>query len=311
MPVRRNPRLIVFTVVAVLAGLLYGYAATLLPVPWTDIPVTHSGIAPADQRWELALMAASTGVVLAGMLLSASWRPLTRPVLMQAVAVGVVLDVSLEVPVRGPAYLGLALPASIAVAAYPRLRSLSDVRPKQRLRLPFVVFGVLTGTMLLVRVVFVVGQPTDWIDDAAHTVMVAVAALFAVSGRPGWRIVSALVGAALCYLGIVAVTLPESRGWGPIWGVLACAAGLAYAAAAAWPAIVTGDKAPVGGAGVAPRRQPAPLDVPGRQRGWDRSIMSHRTVRTALLLAGVIVVVGLVAAVGVEPATAVAGGKIP
>lgn len=254
-------------------------------------------------------MGASTGVVLAGMLLLSSWRPLTRPLLMQAVAVGLVLDTSLEVPVRGPAYLGLALPALIAVAAYPRLRSLTDVRPQRRLRPWFVVFGVLTGTMLLARVVFVIRQPADWIDDAAHTVMIAVAALFAVSGRPGWRLLAALVGVALCYLGVVAVALSVSRGWGPPWGVLAAAAGLIYTAAAAFPATVTSNITPDGDSVLRRGEPDSAPQTRERRRGEAGRATAHRTALTVLLAVS-IAVLGLTAVLGAEPSTVVAGGKI-
>ena len=43
MSLRRNLRLIVFTVLTVFVGLLYGYAATLLPVPWAGT---------ADGTWD-------------------------------------------------------------------------------------------------------------------------------------------------------------------------------------------------------------------------------------------------------------------
>ncbi|MGK5678119.1 hypothetical protein [Actinoplanes sp. URMC 104] len=232
-------RLIVFRVVTVAAGLIYGYATTLLPVPWTAIPVDRAGYAPADIRWELALMGASTGVVLAGLLLASAWRPVELPLLPQVVAAGIVLDVCLEVPVRGPAYLALALPAVVAVLAYPRPRSLLEIRPGRRPRPWFVLFGLVTGGLLLARVVVMARRPDEWVDDAAHTVLIAAAVLLTLTGRPGWRIVAALVGAALLYLGVVAVVLPSSVAWGPVWGPPACVAGLAYGLAAVRPATVT------------------------------------------------------------------------
>jgi hypothetical protein len=251
MQVLRNPRLIIFVVLTVLAGLLYGNAATLLPVPWTDIPVVRAGVAPADLRWDLALMGASTGLWLAATFLILAWRPLSKPLLIQTVAVAIVLDACLEVSFRGPAYLLLAAPAVVVVAAYPRPRSLTEVQPRRRLRRPFIVLGVVTAAVLLARVGFAVWQQVDllhadpsaelgWIDDAAHTVAIAVAALLAVTGRPGWRVVGALVGVCLCYLGITSLALPDARGsWGPSFAVLACLAGLAYLAAAARPRAVT------------------------------------------------------------------------
>jgi hypothetical protein len=251
MSVRQKLRLIIFVVVTVLAGLLYGYAATLLPVPWTDVPVDRPGVAPADLRWDLALMGVSTGLVFAGTLLALAWRPLTKPLLIQCIAVSLVLDSCVEVAFRGPAYLVLALPGYAVVAAYPRLRSLLQVGPARPLRAPFVLVGGLTGIVLLIRVAFAVwqqaglsdgGPATDlgWIDDAAHTVAIAVAALLAVTGRPGWRILAALVGVGLCYVGVASLGLLDARGsWGPVGGGLACAAGLSYLLAAAWPAAVT------------------------------------------------------------------------
>jgi hypothetical protein len=237
----RNARVVLFRVVAVVAALFYGNALTLLPVPWTAVPVVRPGVPPADLRWGLALMGASTGLVLTGTLLALSVRPLTQPLLIQSLAVGVVLDACLEVPHRGPAYLLLALPAVAVIAACPRPRALLEARPAQRLRLPFVILGVVAGMILLVRTGFAAWQQVEvgglgdggWIDDAAHTAGPAVAALLVVTGRPGWRVLAALVGGALCYLGVVSMVLTAAEGsWGPLWGPLACAAGVAYVAAA-------------------------------------------------------------------------------
>jgi len=251
MPIRRNPRLIIFVLVTILAGLLYGNAVTLLPVPWTGISVVRPGATSTDLRWDLALMGASTGLMLGATLLTLAWRPLTKPLLVQFIAVSIVVDGCLQVPFRGPAYLLLALPAVAVVATYPRLRSLTEVRPERRLRRPFVLLGAVTGLALLVRVAVAVRQQIvlagvdpsanlGWVDDAAHTTWIAVGALLTVTGRPGWRILGAAVALSLCYLGVTSVTLLEARGsWGPTWGVLAGIAGLAYLAAATWPNTVT------------------------------------------------------------------------
>src|SRR5205085_12184070 len=82
------------------------------------------------------------------------------------------------------------------------------------------------------------GQAVDaswWADYAEHVSLLGVAALFASTGRPGWRILAALTGAVWSYLGLVAIfSLPDQAGsWGILGGLAGLATGLVLVGAAA------------------------------------------------------------------------------
>ena len=206
-------------------------------MPWLGTAAVDAGADSADARWTFALMGASTGVLLAGTLLAMAWRPLAKPLPAQFLLAGIVVDVCIEVPFRGAGYLVLALPAVAAVAAYPRLRSLTAMRVERGFPLVFTVVGVV----LLARVAVTVREAVTrdslgWVDDAAHLSWIALGALLAVTGRPGWRVLATLVGAVLCYLAVVSWVVPEAAGsWGPVSAGLAGAAGLGYLIAAGRP----------------------------------------------------------------------------
>ena len=78
-------------------------------------------------------------------------------------------------------------------------------------------------------------QANWWADYAEHVSLLAVAALIASSGRPGWRILAGLAAAAWMYLGIVAaVSPPASHGQlGRRGRALGIAVGLVLGSAAA------------------------------------------------------------------------------
>ena len=76
-----------------------------------------------------------------------------------------------------------------------------------------------------------------WAGYAEHVSLLGVAALLASSGRPGWRILAGLTGAAQTYLGLVAAfVLPDhTASWGGLAGMCL---GLVLLRAAAVPSDV-------------------------------------------------------------------------
>ena len=100
------------------------------------------------------------------------------------------------------------------------------------------------ASWLVVRIPLAPGEPVappkataglSPADYAEHVSLLGVAALFASTGRPGWRILAALTGAVWSYLGLVAIfSLPDQAGsWGILGGLAGLATGLVLVGAAA------------------------------------------------------------------------------
>ena len=139
-----------------------------------------------------------------------------------------------------------------ALATYPwwsELRTVTTWWRKPRL-VPLVVSVAAAAVVFTVAVVAIgrqiggtdaAAQANWWADYAEHVSLLAVAALIASSGRPGWRILAGLAAAAWMYLGVVAVfLLPDhTASWGVLGGLLGIGVGLVLGSAAA-----IGDAAP-------------------------------------------------------------------
>jgi hypothetical protein len=135
--------------------------------------------------------------------------------------------------------LAVTLPA---FATYPYWRELRTVRtwwrrPRVLLLVVSLFVAAVVFTMAVVAISRqitrndVAAQANWWADYAEHASLLAVAALIASSGRPGWRTLAGLSGTAWIYLGAVAAfVLPDhTASWGVPLGIAAMAFGFLLA----------------------------------------------------------------------------------
>jgi hypothetical protein len=241
---RRTPsrvRVIVFRVLAALAGLFFVVAVVLAAsAPWVLLQPSDE-LHPELHRWFLAV-AGAVDAIAAGALLSLAHRP-QRALLAVEMGMAVVVAGAIILPFQ-PMFVAILAIAVVPLLAYPYWRDArlfpSWWRGASR---PLLILAVLAGGALLVTAAFALPRQvggTDlaaragwWSDYAEHATLLAVAGVLAASRGPGWRILRPLCGAVWIYLGLVAaVVLPhELWSWGRAGGVAAFLVGVAFGAA--------------------------------------------------------------------------------
>ena len=235
---RRGLRGLVFRLAAGLfAALLLAVHGAGLLEPWSD-PSGYVGLVgrAAAERWHDAQSGALAVVLVAGSLLALLWRPRAQPLLLQFVAL-----VALALAVVG-APLGLALvgaPAALCLATYPAPRELLWLARPRAWSRPMLALSLLAAALLVPeawRALRLQAAGADghaasghWSIAALLALALALAGALAATRRPGWQSLGVLTGAALIYLGLVAVMLPEQAGsWGSTGGALATIGGWAF-----------------------------------------------------------------------------------
>jgi hypothetical protein len=234
-------RVIIFRVLAALAGLFFLLAVVLAAsAPWVLLQPADE-LQPALHRWFLAV-AGGVDAIAAGALLSLAHRP-QRALLAVEMAMAVVVAGAIILPFQ-PTFVAILAIAVLPLLAYPYWRDVrlfpSWWRGASR---PLLILAVLAGAALLVTAALALPRQmggTDpaaragwWSDYAEHATVLAMAGVLAASRGPGWRILRPLCGAVWIYLGLVAaVVLPhELWSWGRIGGVAAVLVGVAFGAA--------------------------------------------------------------------------------
>lgn len=239
----RRGRVLLFRVIATLAGVFFLFAAVSNAIaPWTLLMSGDDRHADLD-RWFFAVSGAAD-VILAGCLLALAYRP-RLTLLVVDVLLAVVIAAVIILPLQ-PAFAVLLALGVLPLVAYPYWRDVRDIR-----RWWVGVNPVLLGLTSVVAAVLVVtaavaysrqiggtdpaAQANWWSDYAEHATLLGVAGVLAASRGPGQRVLATLLSAAWLYLGIVAaLVLPEYTGsWGRIGGVVAIAIGGGFAVVAA------------------------------------------------------------------------------
>jgi hypothetical protein len=247
---RRDRRAIVFRVVAGIAAVPeLMFAAIDLPAPWLSRlgVMDYSVFAAPGYTYELHLWHGSQwgawmGIIVCGSLLMLLRRPREKPLLMQFVVLAIALQAllyNLLAPGFEPFTVVFLVGALVVAASYPDPRRLLTFRSEAQVSRPLLALALAAGGLLALDVARnlrwqFAGGGGEHYDFGHWALAVGVAAvltlgvLLTASRRPGWRSLGVLVGAAFIYLGLAAVTVPDSGGsWGSA-GIIAVLGGLTF-----------------------------------------------------------------------------------
>lgn len=230
-----------FRVVCVLVALAVSPSAVSVLTPMTDVSLT--GIShPERVRWSLGLEGA-IDLLLVVLLLAAALRPALAPNVVRLISATALAFAVLVLPVAGPTALAVLVMLLLVVAAYPHPSELVEMR-RARGTNPQLAVGVLAAGVLLPLAGALAHR--QWqlphgsdaslnvlATDAEHLVTLAVAGLLCSVAAPGRTLLTAAVGVAWVYLGIVSVALPsDPQSWGVLGGAAALSVGAVFLGAA-------------------------------------------------------------------------------
>src|SRR4051794_23747307 len=235
-------RLIIFRVVAALAGLFFVVAVVLMAsAPWVLLQPDQD-VNTELNRWFLTV-AGSVDAITAGVLLALAQQP-RRTLLVVELAGAVIVAGAIILPFQ-PSFAAILAIAVVPLIAYPYWR---DVRAfpswwKGASRAPLLLPALAAVALLVTAGIALARQigGTDeaaqagwWSDYAEHATVLALAGLLAASRGPGRRILTSLCSVVWLYLGLVAaLVLPHHTGsWGRVGGIAAFLVGVGFALAA-------------------------------------------------------------------------------
>jgi hypothetical protein len=235
-------RVIIFRVVAALAGLFFVVAVVLMAsAPWVLLQPDQD-VRTELNRWFLTV-AGSVDAITAGVLLALAQQP--RRTLLVVELVGAVIVAGAIILPFQPSFAAILAIGVVPLIAYPYWR---DVRTFPSwwagTSRALLIFAALAGAALLVTAAIAYPRQiggTDpaargdwWSDYAEHATVLALAGVLAASRGPGCRILRGLCGAVWLYLGLVAaLVLPHHAGsWGRLGGTAALLVGIGFGVAA-------------------------------------------------------------------------------
>ncbi len=231
-------RLIVFRVLATLAGLFFLVAVVLaVPAPWVLLQPDDPHA--AENRWFLTVAGAVDAIAVV-VFFALVQRP-RRTLLWVEMSAAVVIAAAIILPF-GPLFAAILAVAVAPLLAYPYWR---DARSFPSwwpgVPRPPLILATLAGVALLVTAAVALpreiggtdaaAQANWWSDYAEHATILAVAGVLAASRGPGWRILRTTCAAVWLYLGLVAsLVLPHHTGsWGRVGGIAGILVGLGFA----------------------------------------------------------------------------------
>jgi hypothetical protein len=235
-------RVIIFRLVAALAGLFFVVAVVLMAsAPWVLLQ-PDQGTRTELNRWFLTV-AGTVDAIAAGVLLALAHRP-RRTLLIVEHAGAAIVAGAIILPFQ-PTFAAILAIGVVPLIAYPYWREVrmfpSWWAGASRALL---ILAALAGAALLVTAAMAIPRQiggTDqaahggwWSDYAEHATVLALAGVLAASRGPGCRILRALCSAVWLYLGLVAaLVLPHHPGsWGRIGGAAALLVGVGFGVAA-------------------------------------------------------------------------------
>jgi hypothetical protein len=232
-------RLVVFRVLATLAGLFFLVAVVLMAsAPWVLLQPGDDQHAELN-RW-FRTVAGSVDAIAAGVWVALVHRP-RRTLLVVEMSAAVVVAAAIILPFQ-PSFIAILAVAIVPLIAYPYWGEIRTFRSwwARVPRTPLILAAV-AGIALLVTAALALPRQiggTDpaaqagwWSDYAEHATVLALAGVLAASRGPGWRILTGLCSAVWLYLGFVAaLVLPHHTGsWGRIGGAIAFLVGVGFA----------------------------------------------------------------------------------
>jgi plastocyanin len=245
--VKRLPwRTIVFTILAGLFALLPMSNARGLLEPWVLMGSPAPGFTPELHRWHGAMWGTLTGLLFSGSLLTVLWRPRTKLLVMQFVALTGIILFCVGMLAGDPAGFVLLAVFLVIVAVYPASRRLLDLSRTEPFSRPLLALSLLAAVLLAPnawhniywQLAGVGGEHATldhWIFSAVMDVVLVLAGLFAATKRPGWRILSSMAGLAFLYLGVASVAVPYQDGsWGVTGGIVSMIGGAAFLTTTMW-----------------------------------------------------------------------------
>src|SRR5258706_9849024 len=142
--VKRRPwRTILFTILAGLfALLLMSSALPGLLEPWMLMSGPEPGYTPELHRWHSAMWGTLSGLLFNGSLLTLMWRPRTKPLVMQFVALTGIILFSVGMINGDPAAFILLAVFLAIVAVFPSSRRLLGLSRPEALRPPLPALGL-------------------------------------------------------------------------------------------------------------------------------------------------------------------------
>ena len=235
-------RVIIFRVVAALAGLFFVVAVALMAsAPWMLLQPDQD-VRTELNRWFLTV-AGSVDAITAGVLLALAQQP--RRTLLVVELVGAVIVAGAIILPFQPSFAAILAIVVVPLIAYPYWRDLRTFPSWWTgVSRPVLILAALAGAALLVTAAIAYPRQisgTDpaarggwWLDYAEHATVLALAGVLAASRGTGSRILRGLCSAVWLYLGLVAaLVLPHHPGsWGRIGGGVAVLVGIGFGVAA-------------------------------------------------------------------------------
>jgi hypothetical protein len=231
-------RVIIFRVLATLAGLFFVVAVVLMAsAPW--VLLQPDQVARTElNRWFLTV-AGSVDAIAAGVLLALAMRPRRTLLIVEHATAAVVAGVII-LPFQ-PSFAAILAIGVVPLIAYPYWRDVRAFRSWWAgVSRTLLILSAMAGAALVVTAAIALPRQiggTDeaarggwWLDYAEHATVLALAGVLAVSRGPGWRILRGLCGAVWLYLGLVAaLVLPNHPGsWGRVGGAVALLVGVGF-----------------------------------------------------------------------------------
>jgi hypothetical protein len=237
-------RVLAFRILAALTGLLFLAAGVVNARAGWLLVIGATGDQHAEANRWFTTVAGTADLILAGCLIALAWRPRLSLLFFYFVT-GFVVAALINLPFV-PEFAVILAATVPALATYPywgELRAAPTWWRKPRI-VPLVVSVAAAAVVFTVAAVAIgrqiggtdaAAQANWWADYAEHVSLLAVAALIASSGQPGWRILAGLASAAWLYLGVVAVFLlpHHTASWSILGGLLGIGVGLVLGSAAA------------------------------------------------------------------------------
>jgi hypothetical protein len=214
-------RVIIFRVLAALAGLFFVVAVVLMAsAPWVLLqPDQH--VRTELNRWFLTV-AGSVDAITAGVLFALAQRP--RRTLLIVELTGAVIVAGAIILLLQPSFAAILAIGVVPLIAYPYWREVRTFPSWwAALSRALLILAVLAGAGLLVTAAMAFPRQiggTDeaarggwWLDYAEHATVLALAGVLAASRGPGCRILRGLCSAVWLYLGLLAaLVLPHHPG---------------------------------------------------------------------------------------------------
>jgi hypothetical protein len=242
---RRDWRLIIWRLVAGLIALFFLLIGGIsLLDPWIMLfPAVLETQNPEPWRWYAAAWAAVAAILGAGPLLALLRRPRAQPLLMQFWVLGQIVTTAAWLTATWPAFeFDEIVTILIVLAAYPAPQLLLSLKSDERISKPLLGLSLLAAVALapilwsnLQLQLTDAGSEFHTTGQYMHvvyiTLLVPLGGLLAATKRPGWRVLAAIIGIALIYLGAASITVPNHPGsWGMLGGLASLLGGLAFVA---------------------------------------------------------------------------------